>query len=36
MPRDYPKEPTFGIEDESGLEKDPELEAALEKLKSFN
>ena len=36
MPRDYPKEPTFGIEDESGLEEDPELEAALTTLKLFN
>lgn len=35
-PRDYPKEPTFGIEDESGLEKDPELESALATLKLFN
>ena len=35
-PRDYPKELIFGIKDERDLEKDPELEAALEKLKSFN
>ena len=35
-PRDYPKEPTFGIECEKYLEKDSELEAALETLKSFN
>lgn len=35
-PRDYPKEPTFGIEDKSNLEKDPELESALATLKLFN
>lgn len=32
-PRDYPKEPTFGIESEKDLEKDSELASALATLK---